>query len=140
MSDMEALFGRPIHTYTREDALADGELVDVTHMARDARFRIDVALTRSAWAAVVEWDDERPELQDEDGRLWDVLYTARAALHHKATSSDPSGDRVNFRVFRVPNEDRGRQWNDPELVELVVHIGPGDEGEAVATVMLPNET
>lgn len=140
MSDMEALFGAPIHTYTREDALADGELVDVTHMARDAQFRIDVAMTRAAWVETVEWDDERPELQDDDGRLWDVLHMARTALHNKATSSDPSGDRVTYRVYRVPNENRGRGWNAPELIELTVHIGPGDEGEAVVTIMLPNES
>lgn len=58
---IENYFGSVIHTRTREDALADGDLVDVSHMAREARFRIPVALTRAAWAEVVEWDDDRPE-------------------------------------------------------------------------------
>lgn len=51
----------------------------------------------------------------------------------------PGGDRVTFRVFRIPNEDRGRQWNEAELIELALHIGPGDEAEPVVTIMLPRE-
>lgn len=135
MNKTEEVFGTVIHAYTREDALADGELVDVTHMARDARFRIDVALTRAAWAQAVEWDDERPELQDEDGRLWDVLHMAGTAAGHARGK-----DRVFFRVLRVPNENRGNGWNESELIELTLHIGPGDAGEPVVTIMLPNES
>lgn len=131
---IENYFGSVIHSHTREDALADGDLVDVSHMAGEARFRIPVALTRAAWAESVEWDDDRPEPQDEDGRLWDVLYMAGIAA-----GNAPGRDRVTFRVYRVPNEDRGRQWNDPELIELALHIGPGDEAEPVVTIMLPHE-
>lgn len=127
-------FGSVIHSRTREDALADGDLVDVSHMAREARFRIPVALTRAVWAEVVEWDSDRPEPQDESGRLWDVLYMAGIAA-----GKAPGGDRVNFRVYRVPNQDRGRHWNDPELIELALRIGPGDEAEPVVTIMLPCE-
>lgn len=135
MNKVEEFFGKPIHAYTREDALADGELVDAGDMAKDARFRVPVALTRAAWAEAVEWDENRPELQDQDGRLWDVLYIAsRAALQAAG------GDRACFRVLRVPNEDRGRKWNQPELLELALYIGPGDEGEPVATIMLPHES
>lgn len=131
---IEDYFGSVIHSRTREDALADGELVEVGDMAREARFRVPVALTRAAWVAAVEWGDDRPEPQDEDGRLWDVLYMAGIAA-----GNAPGRDRVTFRVYRVPNEDRGRQWNNPELIELALHIGPGDEAEPVVTIMLPHE-
>ena len=127
-------FGSVIHRRTREDALADGDLVDVSRMAREARFRIPVALTRAAWVEAVEWDDDRPELQDEEGRLWDVLYMAGIAARNA-----PGGGRVTFRVYRVPNQDRGWQWNDPELIELALCIGPGDEAEPVVTITLPHE-
>lgn len=131
---IENYFGSVIHSRTREDALADGDLVDAGDMAREARFRIPVALTRAAWAEAVAWDEDRPEPQDEDGRLWDVLYMAGIAA-----GNAPGGDRVTFRVFRIPNEDRGRQWNEAELIELALHVGPGDEGEPVVTIMLPRE-
>ncbi|WP_336643776.1 DUF6573 family protein [Microbacterium sp. MMO-113] len=131
---IENYFGSVIHSRTREDALADGDLVDAGDMAREARFRIPVTLTRAAWAEAVEWDDDRPEPQDEDGRLWDVLYMAG-----HAAGNAPGQSRVTFRVYRVPNEDRGRQWNEAELIELALHIGPGDEGEPVITIMLPRE-
>lgn len=132
---IEDYYGPVIHSRTREDALADGDLVDVSHMAREARFRIPVALTRAAWAEAVEWDDNRAELQDEDGRLWDVLYMAG-----HAAGNAPGKDRVTFRIYRVPNEERGREWNDAELIELALHIGPGDEAEPVITIMLPHES
>lgn len=131
---IEDYFGTAIYRRTREDALADGDLVDVSHMAREARFRIPVALTRAAWAEAVVWDEGRPEPQDEDGRLWDVLYMAG-----HAAGNAPGRDRVNFRVYRIPNEDRGRHWNDPELLELALHLGPDDQGEPAVTIMLPFE-
>ena len=43
----ENYFGRVIHSRTREDALADGDLVEVGDMAREARFRIP----RTRWPA-----------------------------------------------------------------------------------------
>ena len=44
------LFGAPIHVYTRAQAIADGVLVDVSDTARDAGFRVPVALTSAVWA------------------------------------------------------------------------------------------
>lgn len=128
-------FGPIIASYTRAQALDDGALVDVTEMAQDARFRVPVALTRDAWAEAVAWDDDRPESQDENGRLWDVLYLAGHAASRTAGSN-----RVTFRVLRVPNENRGHDWNQPEPIELALHIGPGDNAEPVITIMLPNES
>jgi hypothetical protein len=47
--DLEDLFGPVIHAYSRAEALEDGVLVDVTSTAREAGFRIPVALTRAVW-------------------------------------------------------------------------------------------
>jgi len=54
-----------------------------------------------------------------------------------AAGNAPGQSRITFRVYRVPNEDRGRQWNEAELIELALRIGPGDEGEPVITIMIP---
>lgn len=61
-----------IYSYTRAQALADGVLVDVSDIAREAGFRVPVALTRTAWEDCVAWsaeDSRRQVHQDESGRL-----------------------------------------------------------------------
>lgn len=71
-STMNEIFGEPIHTYTRAQAIEDGALVDVSETATEAGFRVPVALTHAAWGDCVEWtetDSRRQTYQDEVGRL-----------------------------------------------------------------------
>lgn len=76
--------------YSRSDALADGVLIDVTHTAREAGFRVPVALTSAVLAACVKIPPGVTG-QDEPGRLWDVLtmlrHAARAGPGRGARSS-----------------------------------------------------
>ena len=119
-----------ICTYTRAQALEDGGLIDVSETAREAGFKVPVALTAAAWGDCVAWDEKDAKTcQDEAGRLWDVLnMAAMAALCNRQAS------RVPFSVLRVP------RWGArPEPAHLVLHIGPGDEGEPVITIMQPGE-
>jgi hypothetical protein len=120
----------PIHVYTRAQALADGLLIDVSETAREAGFKVPVALTAAVWADCVAWDMEREVCpQDEAGRLWDVLSMAGFAARGRLNA-----ERVSFAVLRVRC---GRLR--PELVRLVLAIGPGDGGEPAITVMQPEE-
>ena len=75
-----------IHTYTRRQAIADGVLVDVTERAKEAGFRVPVALTSTAWAECVTVPEGLGD-QDETGRLWDVLWMCRA--YASRNGSDP---------------------------------------------------
>jgi hypothetical protein len=69
--------------------------------------------------------------QDEAGRLWDVLTMLRAA------ACRPSDDPHELRfAVHVRNDNRERT---PPLVCLKALCGPGDQGEPVVTVMLPEE-
>ena len=77
MESMTEIFGDVIYSYTREQALEDGFLVDVSETASEAGFTIPVAMTRAAWTDLVEWNDNNRAFQDEAGRLWDVLTMAR---------------------------------------------------------------
>lgn len=132
--DLIELFGEPISTYTRAQALDDGMLVDVTEMAREAGFRLPVALTRAAFEDCVTWTDEdskRQTYQDERGRLWDVLWMASIAARRNA-----GGDCCRFQLYRVPRGGRGVR---PRLVTLEMHIGGGDDGEPVITIMQHGE-
>lgn len=63
-----------ISRYSREDALADGTLIDVTDMAREVGYDIPVALTRELAADVAAIPDKYACGQDETGRKWDLLY------------------------------------------------------------------
>ena len=125
-----------ISSYSRAQALADGVLVAVdSKVAGEAGFRCPLALTSAVYFDCVEWteaDAERNEQpQDQQGRLWDVLWMARcAALAHR------DGSTVAFTVLRVP---RDGSRNEPTEAHLVLTIGPGDDGEAVATIMEPGE-
>ena len=120
---------RVIFTYTREQALADGVLVDVTQMAREAGIRHPTALTAAAWAKYV---GVPPDVagQDERGRLWDVLCCFRWAAAHCRRD-------VNDILFKVAVQNRAA--GSPESVQFKAHCGPGDNAEPVLTIMLPQE-
>ena len=131
----ELFFGEVISTYTRAQAIADGVLIDAGSMAREAGFKWPVALTSAVWADCVSWteDDSKQQVhQDQSGRLWDVLYMASHAIR---TSKD-SGDRLLFQLYRVPRDGRS---TEAVLVTLKLIIGPGNAGEPVITILLPNE-
>lgn len=133
MNNMSEIYGEVIYAYTRQQAIEDGYLVDVSAQAREAGFGCSVALTRAAWEGCVGWSDadsQRQTYQDESGRLWDVLWmAARAAMRG-------AGDQVQFQLYRVPRGGRGMR---ARLTSLAMHIGPGDHGEAVITIMVPGE-
>jgi hypothetical protein len=136
-ADLDAIFDEAlafIHGYTRAQALADGVLVDVTETAREAGFRIPVAITAAAWSKTVQWsevDSERQTHQDEAGRLWDVLWMSYVAARRAS-----GGCRVSVPLQVVPRGGRGRR---PRSTALHMVIGPGDEGEPVITLMNPDE-
>jgi hypothetical protein len=112
------------------DALRDGVLIDVSSTAREAGFKYPVALTAAAWAKCIAVP---PGVfcQDEAGRLCDVLTMLRHAV--RGQGSDARG--VRFGVH-VRNDNRERT---PPLVRLKALCGPGDEGEPVITILLPDE-
>lgn len=62
-----------ISVYTREQALNDGVLVDVSSLARAAGFKVPVAVTQAVWANYLEPDGCQ--------RVWDNLSTADFGIH-----------------------------------------------------------
>ena len=127
------LFGEPISAYTRAEAIRDGTLIDVSADARALGIHYPVALTRAVWADCVDWqaeDSRRKTYQDIAGRLHDVLWMFCCAARHA------SGERIQFSLYRVP---RGGRATRPRLTMLAAVIGPGDLGEPVLTIMLPDE-
>jgi hypothetical protein len=118
-----------IYRYTRAQAIEDGVLIDVSTVAREAGITYPVALTSAAWGRCVTVPPG-VECQDEAGRLWDVLFLLRLAI-----GRSDGGPEVCFGAHVRDDYREGT----PPLVRLKAVCGPGDAGEPVITVMLPEE-
>lgn len=133
-ASMLEYFGKPIFVYTRAQAIEDGWLIDVTETAREAGFRVPVAVTQAVWEECVAWtdtDSERQTYQDEAGRLWDVLWMAMMAIRRSA-----KGSKASFQLYCVPRDGKA---TEPTLKTLELLAGPGDDGEMVITILVPGE-
>src|SRR3989338_1398153 len=118
-----------LKTYTRAQAIPDGVLVDVSELAKEAGFRIPVAVTSALWEGyITPPPSTEEEGQSTTGRLWDVLNVLRIAIR----SGPPPTDMVLFSVLF-------RMTEGTEPVNLKALCGPGDNAEPVVTIMLPNE-
>ncbi|WP_437504947.1 DUF6573 family protein [Sorangium sp. So ce1099] len=110
-------------------ALEDGVLIDVSATARELGVKIPVAVTSAVWPCYVKLTPAAIRAGNgEQGRLWDILWMFRwAAIRAKDKSE------VLFQLHVVTH------CITPSLVELKALCGPGDECEAVITIMLPEE-
>lgn len=117
-----------IHACTRAQAIEDGVLVDLSGLAREAGFRWPVAVTRSVWDVVEPGCALKEEGQSFTGRAWDMLMVLRVMLRSS------NGREVRFApLFVMEPEVPARS------VAMKAVSGPGDDGEPVITVMMPDE-
>lgn len=117
-----------IYSYSRANAIADGTLVDVTEVARAAKFKVPVAMTAAVWARCVEVPDGVRNLS-QPVRLWNLLAEAHFAIR----ASWARDDRITFGLV-VARADGGI-----ERVEIVALCHGGGDGEPVLTLMAPGE-
>ena len=128
--DLTELFGQPIYTYTRAQAVADGLQVEVTKTAQEAGIRFPMFITRAVYDTYVTVPPGVTG-QDEAGRLWDLVWMTRFAI----IRSRPGVDRLPVALY-VRNDDlRSR------LVKLVAVCGPVDfdDPAPAITLMMPDE-
>jgi hypothetical protein len=125
--------------YPQDQALEDGVLVDASEMASEAGIEYPVFLTEGAWRDCVSWDDPDSERKavpdDEDNRLWSVVWMLRCALQNQAARRGSEPEFL-FTVYRIPRE--GFAWR-PQPVTLKAIRGANDAGEQVMMVSLPDE-
>ena len=100
-SATEVIFGEPISIYTREQAIEDGVLVDVTEWASASKgfiggFTCPVAITRAVWT-LVDIDSKKGNrtCQSTRGRAHDVLFMSSLAIRRAFARKD---DRSMFIV------------------------------------------
>jgi len=119
-----------ISVYSRSQALADGVLVDTSALAKEAGFVFPVALTETLYHSYLAPAlDLVAEGQSIQGRLWDVLTVLRFAIA-KARNTDT----ILFKVLFLMSA-----CSSPVPIDLKAICGPGDDGEPVLTIMLPDE-
>jgi hypothetical protein len=118
-----------IHRYTRKEAIAHGDLRDVSETAREVGIRFPVALTRAVWNEYVALTPAAERARnDESGRLWDIVWMLRLGISRNRSESS-----FLFELYVVTESVR------PSLVQLRAVVDGGDDGEPVITVLLPDE-
>ncbi|WP_320172891.1 DUF6573 family protein [Maridesulfovibrio sp.] len=119
-----------VYSYTRKQAIEDGVLVDVTEQAQETGFKVPVAITANLYHRYIEPPDGlEGEGQSTTGRLHDVLL-----LTFLAAKDRWDGSMVEIEPLFVMGE--GPRF---EKVKCWAVIGPGDSGEPVLTIMLPED-
>ena len=115
-----------IYSYTRAQAIADGELVDVTEAAKHVGFKIPVAVTKAAYHVGVT------EPNAHDNIMGDASESQSLAgfldMIHWLISRSLDNERMAFN-FGIGGKKS----------TFVVVCGPGDDAEPVITIHLPGE-
>lgn len=124
---IEEMWGKPISVYTRAQAIEDGILIDVTETAKEAGFQCSFCLTKAVWDQYVKVPP-KVRMQDEAGRLWDVIAMLMLKVRQNA------GRPADILIYKL----HVKQNNRPGMGGLVLLKGVfNSEG---VTVMLPEES
>ncbi len=130
--DDESPFGPVIFSYTREQAIADGVLVDLTEWAKETGFTIPVACTSALWHGWITPPEKAKSMgQSERGRGHDILWMLFCAIR-RSPGTRPL-DQLHFKVLFQQSPGR------TETVRFKAICGPGDQGEPVITITMPDE-
>lgn len=118
-----------IFSYTRAQAIADGVLIDVTAQAAELGFKVHTVVTDHLYSKyVLPPTGLEGEGQSIEGRLHDLLF--RTLLTAKSIRDI---DRAEFDVLFLMKPGR---W---DTVRVLAIVGPGDHGEPVLTIILPED-
>ncbi len=116
-----------ISSYSRRQAIEDGMLVDITTLAKEAGFKIPVAVTNEMYERVLNPSEESKALgQSVEGRTWDMLNILRVSCKNAISP-------ILLLKMDVQYDIETKTENYKAI------IGPGDTVDPVLTVMLPHE-
>jgi len=150
---MNNIFGEVIYSYSRSQAIEDGVLIDVSNTAREAGFKIPVAITAGVHS-LIEDIPKAKSWQDYKGRLWDVLsmgsiaarnnrdrseFKYRLILHHLERREVYYKPKIDIEKGIYKDGYYKEKNVAVEYTTLKMAISGGDNGEPVITIMLPNE-
>lgn len=119
---------RVLTKYTRQQAINEGLLIDVTATAKEAGIRFPVAIAQEVWEKCIQPSERAAKIgQSEQGRLWDVLWMLRVAIGRAGHT-----DHIAFEtIVQDGPGDRFRR-----MVKLRAICHGGDKKEPVITITL----
>jgi hypothetical protein len=120
--------GEVIFKYTRQQAIEDGVLIDLSDMAKEAGLKFPVAVTAGVYSVL---NNTEVPAQDFNGRAWDMFTILISAIRNSK-----GGDTIYFAPL-FATKTGGRPKLAP--VNLWAKCGPGDDLNPVITVMLEGE-
>ena len=143
--EMEEIFGETICAYTRKQAIEDGVLVDImqdeqmsdiakrhykfpiscTYIAK-RHYKFPISCTSSVFGIMKKAVENSEYSNDYAGILHDMLWMSKVMKRQIDESTI---------IFRVIIAGAGRQRN----YDFKLQVGPGDQGEPVITIMMPDE-
>jgi len=136
-----------IDTYSTRQAVEDGFLVLVDQkFSKEAGIKYPVYLTRAVWDKYVEVPEGLEQVQDINGRLWDVLYMFTFA----ARSCNRSTLMYKLNVVLADKGDwEPNEKVDPDLdhnrtirlvtLKSVIQARDFDDPSPAIFIMKPNE-
>lgn len=125
---MNELFGPIVYSYTRDAAIHDGTLVDLSqHYPDQCRvYRYPVACTATVWA-LIEQGAAFNNGSSAAGIVWDIIHMSQNGIVAR-----PDDQTVYFDVIIMDAGPTSRH-------RLKAMCHPGDRLEPVITIMLSDE-
>lgn len=115
-------------------ALHCGDFIDVSHAARPLGFEFRVGVSLVVWLRYVQWDTmdtlHHKLYLSEATRLHDLLIAAKTLF---------ASDDMHEQRFSVSTISRLEDTRDPAPVAFMCILAMYSDGEAVITIVLPEE-
>ena len=128
VNELNEFFGEVISCYGRKQALEDGVLVDLNQFIpiSESGYKYPVDCTIAVWRIIESAVNNPKYVNDYKGIVWDILQMSRNC----PTKKWPTGC-----LFQVVIIGAG-----PKMIfTFKIECGPGDQGEPVLTIMMPEE-
>jgi hypothetical protein len=128
-----------IAVYTRDQAIEDGVLHDVSELAKEAGFTWPVAITIALHHKIEDIPKSQSH-QDYTGRLWDVLVMA----HFRMRGLSPEDERRGMCYYKLimhhiePDAHQRNRLKKYITLKIVAGAESPDGGPCL-TIMLPDE-
>ncbi|WP_028449743.1 DUF6573 family protein [Chitinibacter tainanensis] len=145
------MFDEEVYGYSRKQAIEDGVLLDLSHIAGYIGFNMPLAVTPSVWSEFIDgvkpgfaaYDPQLSESEKNRNMICLAIALRNGIVESKKTAT---GDETTlyYRLEREENGDYkvhvGRTWEWVEQQKLAGTVlkmvcGPGDNLEPVLTVM-----
>jgi len=136
---MKDVFGKVIYSYSRAQAIEDGVLADASEMGRQAGIKHPVAVTEAVYDEYVRVPKALKGLQDEAGRLWDILWMFAYAVRSKQINGNEGLFEVSFLMWEGKNRENDHGKGRQEGITLKAVCGPNDDASPCITIMKPDE-